>query len=185
MALVGVEQVAKILNITRRRVQQLVAEGMPRAERGRYDLGACMAWYIRYLQRALERRELPTEDGASGDIRRQRARLLRANADSAEMELAQKRGELIPIEVFRVEMGSMITTLRANLLNLPGRVAPQLEGENRAVIKHKLRNEVFQEHERLGTSTGDIRLGPEGLEPVIGVCIGDVSFGPICPAHAG
>ncbi len=27
--------------------------------------------------------------------------------------------------------------------------------------------------------------GPKGLEPVIGACISDVSFGPICPAQAG
>jgi hypothetical protein len=35
MPLVGVEQLSISLNVTRRRVNQLVHEGMPRAERGR------------------------------------------------------------------------------------------------------------------------------------------------------
>ncbi|MGH9531852.1 MAG: hypothetical protein ACRD2Q_05620 [Terriglobales bacterium] len=77
---------------------------MPRAERGKYELGACMAWYVRYLQRAFERRKLLSDDGSSTDLRKQRARLLKASADVAEMDLAEKRGELIPVAVFRQEM---------------------------------------------------------------------------------
>jgi hypothetical protein len=52
MALVTVEQVATSLNVSSRRVQQLTTEGMPRAERVRYDLIACLEWYVRYLQTA-------------------------------------------------------------------------------------------------------------------------------------
>ncbi|HXE90479.1 MAG TPA: hypothetical protein VNK82_05885 [Terriglobales bacterium] len=142
MALVGVEKIAKALNVTRRRVNQLVHEGMPRAERGKYELGACMAWYIRYMQSAFERREMFSDDGSSADVRRQRARMLKASADLAEMELAEKRGELVPVEAFKRVMGNMIAVVRSQLLGLPGRVAHQLEGEPRHVIRKRLTDQV-------------------------------------------
>ena len=56
MALVSVESVAGAMDLDPRRVQQLaVREGMPKAGRGRYDLGKCMAWYIRYLHAKIGR----------------------------------------------------------------------------------------------------------------------------------
>ncbi len=56
MAEVTVTVLARACHITPRRVQQLVADGMPRTNRGKYDLGVCMSWYIRYLQEQVERR---------------------------------------------------------------------------------------------------------------------------------
>ena len=53
---VKVDEVARALNLTPRRVQQLRSEGLPSVGRGQYELGPCMAWYIRYLQAALEKR---------------------------------------------------------------------------------------------------------------------------------
>lgn len=37
MALVGVGKLAKLMKLTPRRIQQLVDEGMPKEERGKYD----------------------------------------------------------------------------------------------------------------------------------------------------
>ena len=41
-----VNAIAKALNITPRRVQQLKLEGLPSQGRGKYELGPCMFWYI-------------------------------------------------------------------------------------------------------------------------------------------
>ena len=49
----------------------------------------------------------------------------------------------MPIEMLRARLSTAIVAARAQLLNLPGRIAPQLEGEPRAVIKEKLRVEVY------------------------------------------
>jgi hypothetical protein len=44
--------VAKLLNITRRRVQQLSHDGIiPKPEDGKYNLIGCFTGYIRHLQR--------------------------------------------------------------------------------------------------------------------------------------
>jgi phage terminase Nu1 subunit (DNA packaging protein) len=137
MALVGVEKVARALNIGVRRVQQLVAEGMPRPEKGKYDVGLCLMWYVRYLQKALERREIP-QDAIGASLRQERQRLVKAQADREELELGARRGELVPATVYEQEVGVIFTVLRQRLLTLPARLAPHLEGENRTVVKARL-----------------------------------------------
>src|SRR5258708_4541806 len=53
------DQVARALNISPRRVNQLCLEGMPRLATGAYNTGACLVWYSRYLLRALAREASP------------------------------------------------------------------------------------------------------------------------------
>jgi hypothetical protein len=51
MARQTVHIVAKLLNVTRRRVQQLSHDGIiPKPKDGKYDLVGCLTSYIRYLQ---------------------------------------------------------------------------------------------------------------------------------------
>jgi phage terminase Nu1 subunit (DNA packaging protein) len=97
MAVVSVGKVAKALNLTPQRVQQLANEGLPREDRGKYDLGKCMLWYIRYLQAALERKGVLMGDGGYAGEREERVRLLRAEAELKQMELAKQRGQLVTI----------------------------------------------------------------------------------------
>jgi hypothetical protein len=54
---------------------------MPREARGQYDAVKCMLFYIRYLQRALEKKSVPMADGGYAGEREERIRLLRADAD--------------------------------------------------------------------------------------------------------
>jgi phage terminase Nu1 subunit (DNA packaging protein) len=94
MTAVNVDQLAKAINVTPRRVQQLAAKGMPKAKRGRYDLVRCLTRYVRYLQDAVEQRQTLTGRAANDGVKRERARLLQAQVQRAE---------------------------RRNLLQLPGR----------------------------------------------------------------
>lgn len=142
MALVSVDKVAKALNTGVRSVQRLVLEGMPRAERGKYDLAQCMLWYIRYLQKIVESRGLSTEDAVGASLRQERQRLIKAQADREELELSARRAELMPVALYGERIAAFTMTVRQRLLMLPARVAPQLEGENRVVIKAKLEQAV-------------------------------------------
>src|SRR5882762_7454532 len=52
MALVQVDEVARVFRVSARQVQKFAErEGMPRESHGRYNLAMCMAWYIRRLHR--------------------------------------------------------------------------------------------------------------------------------------
>lgn len=80
-----VSTIAKLLLLSDRRVQQLTKEGViPKAERGRYELAPAVQGYIRYLQE----RSLRT-DSSPIDYHMEKARLTKAQADSAEIEAAK------------------------------------------------------------------------------------------------
>jgi phage terminase Nu1 subunit (DNA packaging protein) len=147
-----VETVAKALNITPRRVQQLVHEGMPKGARGEYDLGACMVWYIRYLQAALERAS-PNGTGAAAE---ERGRLNRAQAEKAELELQARRGEVVDRKRMEAAMAAVLVTVRESLLAIPDRLAAALtgvmdEGKVRKAIDIEVRNSL----ESLVVTMGD------------------------------
>lgn len=145
--LVSVEQLAAEFARTPRYVQQLVKQGMPRSSHGQYDLENCKTWFIRFLQNKIQHREGDIDDNGGGgggtyNVDREQARLIRTKADLAEIELAEKRGSVIPVDVFENTLSQMVTQARQQLLQLPGRAAPQLEGEPRAVIKSKLTEQI-------------------------------------------
>ena len=83
--------IARLLDLSERRVQQLSREGViPKAERGQYDLVGSVRGYVRYLRD----QALKAQAGAP-DYAAERARFIRARADLAEMEAEEKRRALI------------------------------------------------------------------------------------------
>jgi phage terminase Nu1 subunit (DNA packaging protein) len=134
MAFVEVGKVAQALNLDERRVQQLVKEGLPREGRGQYDPVKCMLWYIRYLQQALEKKSVPTLDGGFVGEREERVRLLRADADLREMELAKERSQLVSIQDVEKEMTDLILTTKARIMAVAPRLAPEVVGEMSRVM---------------------------------------------------
>jgi phage terminase Nu1 subunit (DNA packaging protein) len=139
VALVDVGRVAQALNLDERRVQQLVKEGLPREGRGQYDPVACMLWYIRYLQKVLEKKAVPTLDGGFVGEREERVRLLRADADLREMELAKERGLVVALPDLEATLTDLVLTTKARIMAIPPRLAPELVGEmSRVMIQAKL-----------------------------------------------
>jgi phage terminase Nu1 subunit (DNA packaging protein) len=136
MATVDVGKVANALNLTEQRVQQLVKEGLPREARGRYDRVECLLWYVRYLQKALKKKSVPTLDGGFIGEREERIRLLRAKADLREIELARERSQLVSISDVEMIMADLIITTRARLMALAPSLAPELVGQESPVIIH-------------------------------------------------
>jgi phage terminase Nu1 subunit (DNA packaging protein) len=137
--LVDVERVAQALNLEKRRVQQLVKQGMPKEGRGQYDPVKCMLWYIRYLQAALEKRSVPMTDGTFAGEREERVRLLRADADLREIELAKERSQLVAISDVEQVFTELVLTTKARIMAIPPRLAPELVGEpSRVMIQAKI-----------------------------------------------
>jgi phage terminase Nu1 subunit (DNA packaging protein) len=131
MAGANVETVAKAMNITPRRVQQLVNEGMPKATRGEYDLGQCMAWYIRFLQTALEKRTTSEGMVEMAQLTRSRTRLATEQASRTAMLNAELRGDLGRISVWKEELARFLGTIRSALVALPTKLAPVTDGDIR------------------------------------------------------
>ncbi len=139
MALVRIGQVAHVLNISERRVQQLAKEGLPREDRGKYDLANCMIWYIRYLQKKLESKSLGSEDGGRSSFLAEKRRLVKADAELREIELAEKRKQLVAIGDVEKSWTDLVLEVKARVLAIAPRIAGDLVGEtSRVMIQAKI-----------------------------------------------
>lgn len=126
---VPVATVAKMLNLTPRRVQQLAAEGvLPKPSRGRYDLAGCVRAYITSLQEQVRRAGVPgtsrQEPGVADADRRERL----ARAALAEMKAAEMRGASVLKSAYRDELRLVAQRLRAGILGMPGSQAEEVVG---------------------------------------------------------
>ncbi|MBM3556075.1 MAG: terminase small subunit, Nu1 [Alphaproteobacteria bacterium] len=144
--------IARLLDLTERRVQQLVRQGVIPAplrqgeERGRYDLVGAVRGYVRFL------RDQAAERPGAGDVGAERARLIKAKADLAEMEAGLRRGELLPADDVEEAWIAVLSRLRARLLVLPDRLAPLVHEETSvAGTRESIRRAVAEALEELAS----------------------------------
>lgn len=124
---VGVESLAAVLGITAHRVRQLVEEGaVKKTGHGRYRLGESVRGYLAFKLRA-QADELERST-AGEDFEIHRARLYKARADAAEIDLALRMGEVIHGDIAEELFTDCIRKMRSKVLAMPTRLAPQLEG---------------------------------------------------------
>src|SRR6056297_2871901 len=127
--------IARLLDLSERRVQQLSREGViPKADRGQYDLIGSVHGYVRYLRD----QALKAQAGAPGYAAE------RARADLAEMEAEEKRRSLIASDQIEAAWIAVLALLRTRLLALPDRLAPQAfdqptVGDTRTLIRTAIR----------------------------------------------
>jgi phage terminase Nu1 subunit (DNA packaging protein) len=143
---------AKLFQLTERRVQQLAKDGIiPKAEKGRYDLAGSVRGYIRYLQeRAAGRLDGSYQE--TTDLLQERKRLIKAQADKTESEHQKLRGELIPFTLVEETLNEVAVLFASSVDALPGRLANELAGlSDPALIKTRL----FEECRRLRLTTSE------------------------------
>jgi phage terminase Nu1 subunit (DNA packaging protein) len=177
--------IAKLLDLSERRVQQLSREGViPKAMRGQYDLVGSVRGYVRYLRDQAAKAQAGAPDYAS-----ERARFIRARADLAEMEAAEKRGAVIPAADVEAAWIAVLARLRTRLLALPDRLAPLVHAEaSPAGVRDTLRGALREALEELaetdvrperdqdagsdpagdGGAAADGARGVEGADPAAG-----------------
>lgn len=111
--------IASLLELTERRLQQLVAEGwIPRPQRGQYSLRDSVRGYIRYLKQ--HQRENTRGNETS--------RLARAQAVKVEMENFRRMGELAAWSQVDDVMRGLVVQMRSAHEGLPGRLSNELAG---------------------------------------------------------
>ncbi len=144
--IVSIREIAVGLNLSPQRVHQLVAEGLPKKLRGQYDLDGCVGWYIRYLQAIVEKRSVVDEGGKIfASEREERLRLLRADADLRELELARERSELISIGDVEREMTNLILTTKVRIMAVAPQLALEILGETSRIMVHAKIEKALQE----------------------------------------
>jgi phage terminase Nu1 subunit (DNA packaging protein) len=148
--------IASLFDITERRVQQLVAQGViPKTERGRYELFPAVQGYIKFLRE----RKL-SEAVVSLDEARQRK--LAAEAEMAEIELAKARADVVRIDDVARQWDAILSGVRTRLLALPTKVAPMVAVENdQSIVKEMIEDGVYSALGELAAGLSDSVGRPE------------------------
>lgn len=123
--------VARFCGIKRARVQTWIDEGMPRIETGKpgpnerwnYDLSEIVPWIVaRKTLPDVEKKKTPKPvnlddpDLEEGELEAgQLERLRRIKADIAEIDLAEKRRESVPVEEIRPVVAGLAQHLRQSI----------------------------------------------------------------------
>jgi phage terminase Nu1 subunit (DNA packaging protein) len=134
MPLINVKQIAKLMNLTPRRVQQLAKEGLPREAKGKYDASKAMQFYIRYLQKALEQKATPDGDGKYTALTGERTRTMRADAELKEIQVAEKRRDLVAVSDVKKALLDLVHMTKARVLATPAQIAAEVTGETSRII---------------------------------------------------
>jgi len=116
-AVCGATLLAKLFGTQVRRVQELGASGvLPKEGRNEYRLLESVTAFVAYLR---ERHATHPRD-----LNLEKARLTKAQADRAEIELAKARGELIPANDVAKTWGDLVLAAKARLNAIPTSAAP-------------------------------------------------------------
>ena len=128
--------IAKLLGVSPRRLTQLVAEGIAiRVARGRYDLTKTVQNFIRYLKAQTPERGSKRYDDQTA--------LLATRREMAEIELGERRGDLLAREAVESVFVETLVLMTQRLDGLGGRLAMDLAGEsNPAKIRRLISDEV-------------------------------------------
>ena len=111
MAKISLTAISQLLKLTERRIQQLAKDGIiPKADRGEYDMIPVVHAYIDYLKAKIGG-EFNAEDLAIN-----RNRLLKAQADLAEIEKQKQEGELITKEEVKKKLAQFIKCFKNKVI---------------------------------------------------------------------
>jgi len=118
---------AAIMGVSAMTIRAWERKGMPvarkgsRGKPGQYNTADVIRW--RGEQAALA----ATGDTNAMDMEEARRRKTAAEAALAEMDLALRRGELVEVDTVGRLVAEEYATVRANLMAMPGEMAPDLE----------------------------------------------------------
>jgi phage terminase Nu1 subunit (DNA packaging protein) len=119
--IVGTEQLATLLGLNRSRIHPLVAKGMPKLDRGKFDAPACIQWYVVFKVKGHEKPE-------STDVNMARKRLYDAQVVKTNLDIANTKRQSIPSDEHMIDMNQLAVMFSSGLDALGGRLAAQLAG---------------------------------------------------------
>jgi phage terminase Nu1 subunit (DNA packaging protein) len=121
---VPLADLAALFDVDQKTLKRWLASGMPhrmREQRIEVQASKCVQW-----RRVEDKREQRASE-SPGEAK-ERTRKLSADADLAELRLAERRGELVPVAEVEAEMSRLCQAVRARILGARGRWAPRVIG---------------------------------------------------------
>ena len=133
--IVSTAQLAAILNLSARRVQQLREEGMPRATHGKWDLMSAIPWYIEHLEKNARPQDKTSEEA--------QRRYYLARAGLTEHKEAEAKGSAVSLAEHRAVVSELCADLAMEIEAFPVREYTQPDERDTAFrICHRLREQL-------------------------------------------
>lgn len=142
-------QMARALKISAPRVNQMIKEGiLPIDESGSPLLVEGIKAYCRMKKQAAEDEEV--------DFDKERAKHEKAKREIAELKLDEMKKNAYSAKVVEYVMTEMASNLRTQLLGLPSKLAPVLEGKTKEEIYTTTTREIEEKLSELESYTPDL-----------------------------
>jgi|TARA_R110002167_G_C12320755_1_gene619115 phage terminase Nu1 subunit (DNA packaging protein) len=156
-----VSTISKLLLLTERRVQQLVKEGIiPKTERNRYELAPAVQGYIRFLQE-----RMVGNTAAPIDYQNEKSRLVRIQADKAQIELDHMNEALIETSEVAKEWEAILGDMKSKILSVPTKAAPLVRDEtSTSVIMEILQSFIDETLHELSNYGKNIESASDPIE---------------------
>lgn len=117
--IVDLKTVSAFLNLTPGRVRQFSKLGFPQIERGLYPLLKATHWYIQYLRDMAGGRD-------NKDIEELKRRKLAAEAQLAELKIAEEEKRVVLIEDIARDLERFIISMKQTMTSWPSGLMPQI-----------------------------------------------------------
>lgn len=142
-------QMARALKISQQRVSQMVQQGViPVDDNGDILLVEGIKSYCRMKKQAAEDEEV--------DFDKERAKHEKAKREIAELKLDEMKKNAYSAKVVEYVMTEMASNLRTQLLGLPSKLAPVLEGKTKEEIYTTTTREIEEKLSELASYTPDL-----------------------------
>jgi phage terminase Nu1 subunit (DNA packaging protein) len=150
--------IAKLFDLTERRVQQLASEGViPKSIKGKYELVPSVQNYIKYL-----RERSVSKDSPTNETHNERQRLLKIQANKLEFEVAIMSKDFLPKELVKNSFFNIVARCRSVLLTMPSKLAQEVIGLKEPLEAEKIiKGSVYEALDELYTCEvlNDINIG--------------------------
>ena len=121
-AVVNAADLGRVLGISRATIANLATDGvLPRADRGLFNLSACVQAYIRHKLVSAG-----AADVATKSLVAERSRLAKLRADAAERDARVEAGELVDVADIEAAWLNVVSVARSRVLLIPTKVAPRI-----------------------------------------------------------
>ena len=121
-----VTTIAKLFDLTERRVQQLAKDNViPKPVGGKYDLIGCVRGYVTFLRKSVEQQG---SGSSNADLKQSRTDLLKMQQKNAELAYQQKTGAMIPIDVLQATVNEGTAIFVGQKRSMGSRLAGKLAG---------------------------------------------------------
>ena len=142
-------EMGRALGVTRQRVSQLIQEGILPTD------STNSPYLVKGIKRYCGMKGESAEDGDI-DFDKERALHEKAKREIAELQLAKMKKQAYSARTVEYVMTEMLSNLRTQLLGLPSKLAPLLEGKTKEEIYTSMTKEIEEKLSELSSYSPDL-----------------------------